>query len=52
MLSSSPVQFFRDDSWGNAYVIVAKMSWRTLFKEQAATSANGFRSGQEASPSW
>jgi hypothetical protein len=25
-----PVQFFRDDSWGNAYVIVARMIWDQL----------------------
>jgi len=27
----SPVQFFRSESWGNAYVIVAHMMWRLLF---------------------
>ena len=27
---ASPVQFFRPDSWGNAYVIVARMLWRLL----------------------
>jgi hypothetical protein len=27
----SPVQFFRPDSWGNAYVIVTRMVWRLLF---------------------
>ncbi|MHB1036492.1 MAG: hypothetical protein ACYC35_17475 [Pirellulales bacterium] len=25
-----PVQFFRDDAWGNAYVVVFRMVWRTL----------------------
>ncbi len=28
---SSPVQFFREDSWGNAYVVVGRMLWRALF---------------------
>jgi hypothetical protein len=27
----SPVQFFRSDSWGNAYVIVARMLWNLVF---------------------
>ena len=27
---SSPVQFFREDSWGNAYMVVGKMLWRAL----------------------
>jgi hypothetical protein len=27
----SPVQFFRDDTWGNAYVILAALIWRTLW---------------------
>jgi hypothetical protein len=26
----APVQFFRQDTWGNAYVIVAAMAWRVL----------------------
>lgn len=26
----SPVQFFREDTWGNAYVIVAQLIWQTL----------------------
>ncbi|MEQ8837003.1 MAG: hypothetical protein RID07_09390, partial [Lacipirellulaceae bacterium] len=25
------VQFFRDDAWGNAYVVVAKLVWKVLF---------------------
>jgi hypothetical protein len=25
-----PVEFFRDESWGNAYVVVARMVWRLL----------------------
>ena len=25
-----PVQFFREDSWGNAYVVVARMIWGVL----------------------
>jgi hypothetical protein len=25
-----PVQFFRDDSWGNAYVVVARILWGVL----------------------
>jgi hypothetical protein len=25
-----PVQFFRTDSWGNAYVVVAKMAWQAV----------------------
>ena len=27
---SSPVQFFREDSWGNAYMVVGKMLWRAM----------------------
>ena len=27
---SSPVQFFRADSWGNAYMIVGRMLWRAV----------------------
>jgi hypothetical protein len=27
---TSPVQFFREDTWGNAYVIVGQLIWRTL----------------------
>lgn len=27
---ASPVQFFREDSWGNAYMTVGKMVWRAL----------------------
>ncbi len=26
----APVQFFREDSWSNAYVVVAEMIWRVL----------------------
>lgn len=29
---NSPVQFFRQDTWGNAYLIVGKMIWDTLFR--------------------
>jgi hypothetical protein len=28
--SESPVQFFREDAWGNAYVVIARMIWHTL----------------------
>ncbi|HTU26899.1 MAG TPA: hypothetical protein VMF30_15945 [Pirellulales bacterium] len=28
---ASPVQFFRSDSWGNAYVVVARLFWQVLF---------------------
>jgi hypothetical protein len=28
---TAPVQFLRDDAWDNAYVIVARLVWRTLF---------------------
>jgi hypothetical protein len=27
---ASPVQFFRQDSWGNAYMVVGRMLWRAL----------------------
>ncbi|MBI3866113.1 MAG: hypothetical protein HY290_29900 [Planctomycetia bacterium] len=27
---SQPVQFFRDDAWGNAYVVVANLIWETV----------------------
>lgn len=27
---TAPVQFFREDSWSNAYVVVAQMIWRVL----------------------
>jgi len=27
---SSPVQFFREDSWGNAYMVVGRMLWRAI----------------------
>ena len=27
---ASPVQFFRDESWGNAYVVVFKLFWRLV----------------------
>jgi hypothetical protein len=27
---SSPFRFFREDAWGNAYVIVARMLWQVL----------------------
>jgi hypothetical protein len=25
-----PVQFFREDAWGNAYEFIARMVWRTV----------------------
>ena len=28
------VQFFREDSWSNAYVVVAEMIWRVLIRTQ------------------
>jgi hypothetical protein len=28
-----PVEFFREEAWDNAYVIVARLVWRTLFPE-------------------
>ena len=27
----APVQFFREDSWSNAYVVVIEMIWRVMF---------------------
>lgn len=29
---NSPVQFFREDSWGNAYLIVGKLIWTILLR--------------------
>jgi hypothetical protein len=26
----APVRFFREDSWSNAYVVVAEMTWRVV----------------------
>jgi hypothetical protein len=26
----APVQFFREDSWSNAYVVVLEMIWRVM----------------------
>jgi hypothetical protein len=27
---AAPVQFFREDSWSNAYVVVIEMIWRVI----------------------
>ena len=46
-----PVQFFRADSWGNAYVIVSRMFWKLLFPNRArhCQSAQG-RQAPSAQP--
>jgi hypothetical protein len=27
-----PIQFFREDTWGNAYIIVGRMVWETMMR--------------------
>jgi hypothetical protein len=28
---NQPIQFFREDSWGNAYEVVLRLVWRAVF---------------------